>query len=252
MNQYRSILIVMIVLSSLALPFSALAQQHEGGPPEPVGGRVTAITDTTITVLTSDGEKLVVNLGEETTVFIALTQTEGSVTDLENDATVQVMGRSNDDGSVDAGMIVVTPAADVVRGQVTAVTSNTITVEDRRPGGGQTGGPSGEPGGGPPEGDPMQLTVVATTIGVDDATQIMLDGQDSSISDVSAGQTVSAYGETQDDGSLIATVIVVSDEPQGFGLGPEPGGQGPGGPGEHPGPGGPPGGGGQRPGGIDQ
>lgn len=243
MKQLKSVLIVVIVLGSLAWALTAIAQ----GPPGPLSGEITDVTDATVTIYTSEGESVVVNLTAETKVYDLLTQTEGSLADLKKLTAVEVMGRPSDDGSVDAWMIVITPWGDHVRGEITLVDSQqgTITVEDRVP-------MRRPDDNGPPEDSAQEGSAQVSTVAIGDAAQVLVNGEESQVSDLTVGQFVTAYGETQADGSLVATVVVASDGPQGFGLGPEPGEPGLGGPGEHPGPGRPPEGGRQRPGGMEQ
>jgi len=73
-----------------------------------------------------------------------------------------------------------------VGGEVTAVDGTTITVET----------PRGEAG----------------TIVTDEETEFIVNGEAGSLADVEVGKFVGAHGEMQDDGSILADRVMVTDE----------------------------------------
>jgi len=121
---------------------------------------------------------------------------------------VQVKGRPNEEGTVDAKAIAVEPEGDKVGGKVTAVENDTIAVENRE----GTG-----------------------SIVVDANTVIRIGEETGSLADITEGMGVTAFGETQDGGSLAANLILVKDKadcgpggpPEGKGDGPPNRGDGP-------------------------
>ena len=171
--------------------------QHGPGPHGPrggVGGEVTAKTDTNLTVQNRDGDSITVNVNEDTHVMLAETQTEGSLDDVTVGSNVGVRGPRNDDGSVDARDIVVLPAGDMAGGRVTTVDGSTITVEN------------------PKDGE--------ATIVTNDSTTFRLNrDEEGALSDVAVDKHVVAFGETQEDGSILARLVLIHD-------GPPPGGWG--------------------------
>jgi len=168
---------------------------------------VTAVSDTSLTLVNAQNETLTVTLTSQTQVSVLATQGTGSLSDIAVGDNVRVMGRPNDAGATEAQAVVVLPAGDNVNGKVTAVNGATLSVETR---------------------DNTTATIVT-----DAGTKFTLQGgQTGSLTDVTTGKFVEAYGQTQADGSLLAT-LVVSDNRPGFGGGPGRPGPGPmpGGPG---------------------
>lgn len=156
---------------------------HRGG----AGGEVTAIDGSTLTVTTPASTTVTVVVSDTTRIMLAETQTEGTLKDINVGANIGVRGRSNTDGVVQAVEIVVLPAGDMSGGRVTAVDGQTISVEDPR---------SGD----------------SATIMTNDETTFRLgrDGE-GSLADVTVDRFVMAYGNTQDDGSLAARLVMVAD-----------------------------------------
>ena len=106
------------------------------------------------------------------------------MSDIQVGSNIHVRGTTNDDGSVDATYIKVEPAGDRAHGKVTAVDGSTITVEHRRDG-------------------------TTTTIVTDGNTVFWLNGAAASLSDVVVDQSLAAYGQTQDDGSVLARDVII-------------------------------------------
>lgn len=166
-----------------------------GGP----GGKVTAVGDGSLTIENKEGESVTVTVTEDTQVMVAETQSEGSLSDINVDDNVRVMGRPAEEGdSIEARGILLLPAGDMAGGRVTAVDGNVITVENPR-------------------------EESAATIVTNDETRFLLgrDGGEGSLADVTEDKGVMAFGDTQEDGSLAANVVLVHERP------------GPGGPGHH-------------------
>jgi len=205
----KYVLVAMLVVAILGNV--AIAYADEGGPPPEgqrprggLGGEVIAVTDNNLTLLTRDDETVVVNVSDETRVRLMESGSEGSLSDIEVGDKVQVRGRRNEDGSVDAREIVVQPEGEKVGGRVTAVDGYNILVENR-------------------EGE-------LATIVTDADTTFLVGPEEGSLADVTEGKFVDAFGTMQEDGSLLATLVLISDQP-GHGPGPGPG------PGPEPGPG---------------
>ena len=165
------------------------------------GGEVTAVDDDSLTVENLNGEAITVNVSDETIIRIVETGEEGDLDDIDVGDNVRVRGPRNEDGDeIDAMDIAVMPDGDQVRGHVTAVDDDTITVEN-------------------PDG--------TITINVSDDT-VFRNGQESaSLSDVTEGSHITAFGDLDDD-ELDADLVMF-----GRGRGPKDGppqgddGQGP-------------------------
>jgi hypothetical protein len=165
---------------------------RRGGPRHGgVEGEVTAVSGESLTVLNRQGESVTVTLTASTTVRLMLTDADGSLSDVKVGSNAQIMGRPDADGKITARQVVVAPAGDQASGRVTAVDGSTITVETR-------------------DGTRKILTAAST--------QFVSAGEKASLSDVAAGDKVTAYGEAGSDGTLTATAVLIG----GQGRGPEP------------------------------
>ncbi len=204
MKQLKYVLAMMLAVALLGAAAISVAAQEDAPPrrehrPRGVAGEVTATGDSslTITAVTREEEtvEIVVNMSDETIIILMETQTEGSLNNIEVGDHVRVDGPRNEDGSVDARHVVVAPDGERMGGRVTAVDGQTISVKNR-------------------EGE---ATIVAN------ANTIFWIGREEqgSLADVTAGKSVEAFGELQDDGSLSASVVFVRERPP----------HGPGGPG---------------------
>ena len=155
-----------------------------------LGGEVTAIDGSTLTILNRNDDSIVVNVSEDTTVRLAETQSEGSLSDIEVGDNVGVRGRRNDDGSVDARAIMVAPEGDHLGGKVSAVDGQTITVENR----------DGE----------------AATITTDGDTTFRIGRDETgSLADVTPDKFVMAFGTAQGEDSLQARLVFVGERGPG-------------------------------------
>jgi len=174
----------------------------EGMPGRPdrgprVGGEVTAVDGNTIKVDNPrDGEGTIVTNDE--TEFIVNGEA-GRLADVTVGKFVGAHGEMQDDGSILADQVMVHDEAPVppdgpgrpgrgphVGGEVTSVDGNTIKVENPRDGEG---------------------TIVTT-----DETEFIVNGEAGSLADVVVGKFVGAHGEMQDDDSILADRVMVSDE----------------------------------------
>ncbi len=157
-----------------------------------VGGEVTAIDGSTLTVENRNGDSITVNTNDDTTVMLVESQTEGSLSDITIGSHIGVRGQRNDDGSVEARGIMVAPEGDKAGGKVSAVDNGTITVENR----------DGE----------------ATTITTNGDTEFRVGRDETgSIEDVTVDRGVMAVGELQENGSLAARLVFVHDGRKGHG-----------------------------------
>ncbi|HMQ56681.1 MAG TPA: DUF5666 domain-containing protein [Anaerolineae bacterium] len=181
----------------------ALAQGPEGGPGKGpgggAGGEVTAVSSSSLTILTPNDESLTVKFTDKTEVRLVESGSDGSLSDIDVGDQVRVHGLRNDDGTIEARMIAVEPEGDRLGGRGTEIDGTTITVETR----------DGE-----------------ATLTVSDSTTYRDRDGAASLADITEDSFVMAFGELDDDGSLSARLVMV-------GGGPGQGG-GPGGDGQHP------------------
>ncbi len=171
---------------------------HGGG----AGGEVTAIDGDTLTVTTPNGDSITVALTDTTRIVLAESQSDGTRDDISVGSNIGVRGRPNSDGVIEAMSIVVLPAGDTAGGRVTAVDGQTLSVEDPR------------------SGDTATIVTNSET-----TFRLGRDGA-GSLADVAVDGFVMAYGDTQQDGSLAARLVMVGGPDKRGG----PGGHG--GPGE--------------------
>ena len=199
MKRYSKIsvvlLLLVIALSTAAVAYAAPGDAGPGGPDGPggprhgrghgLGGEVTAVSDSGLTIVTPNEDTIDVIVSDETEIHLIATQEDGSLDDIAVGDHVQVIGRPNDEGIVDAKVITVEPEGDKVGGKVTAVENNTISVENRE----DTG-----------------------SILVNADTEIRIGEETGSLADITEGMGIVAFGETQEDGSLAANLILVNDK----------------------------------------
>jgi hypothetical protein len=201
--------VVLASLTTVSLAFAGSPDgQHPGSGPGRVHGEVTAIGTDSLTVLTPDSTSVTVKTSSSTKVEILATGAAGSLSDIVVGSQVEVRGPRNEDGSITAEVITLLPAGDQLRGRVTAIENEAITVQ--------------APGG-------TSATIVTTS-----DTTFRKGQDDASLSDVEVGQDVRAYGTLQSDGSLTAMLVLIQAGPGGGRRGPgigagTPGGE-PGGP----------------------
>ena len=178
-----ALLLVVTALSSSSLAEAAPGERGPRGGG--AGGEVTAVDTDSITILNRNDESVVVNVDENTTVRLVATQSEGSLSDITVGDHVSVRARRGDEeGTVNARSITVQPAGDKVGGRVTSVDGSTISLENR-------------------DG--------TLSVSTDAGTVFFLNGEAASLADVTEGNSVSAYGETQADGSVSATLVLIRD-----------------------------------------
>ena len=187
-NYLIALLVVFVALGSAATTYAGRGGggkgKGHGHGPRGASGEVTAISGSTLTVLNRNDESVEVNVSDSTEIYLVASQSTGALSDIQVGSNIHVRGTTNDDGSVDATYIKVEPAGDRAHGKVTAVDGSTITVEHRRDG-------------------------TTTTIVTDGNTVFWLNGAAASLSDVVVDQSLAAYGQTQDDGSVLATVVII-------------------------------------------
>ena len=178
-------------------------------PPPPVRtlrGEVTAVGATGLTILTGNEMSVQVNVAEDTRMWLAETQSRSSLEDVEvgdhvlargTRAEGSAPGRSQDGApAMDARHIVVAPDGDEVHGRVTAVEGGVITLATRQPDA--------------PEGEATVVTSEDTAFRI----RIRCGGwREGSLEDVTEGQFVVAFGETQSNGSLLARLVYLHPGP---------------------------------------
>ncbi len=205
----KYLVIMLLVIAALSTATAAYAApppdgDHPSGPRphrgRGLGGEVTAISDSGITIVTQKEDSIDIAVSEETEIHLIATQEQGSLQDIEIGDNVHVRGKRADDGSVDAKVIAVEPEGDKLGGKVTAVGDNGITVENR------------------------EGTALITT---DDDTVIRIGEDVGSVEDISEGQSLHAFGELHEDGSLSADLVLVKDKRERGKDGPPPPPSGP-------------------------
>ena len=180
----KYLMAIMLVVAALGSSAISYAAPSERGPGRGLSGEVSAVGASSLTVLNRNDEAVEVNVSDETEIHFVATQSDGSLSDISVGAQVRVRGSRNDDGSVDARSITVQPDGDKVSGRVTAVDGTTITVENR-------------------DG--------SATITTDGSTEFRLGDEAASLADVSQDTRLVAYGATQGDDSLAATLVIIHE-----------------------------------------
>src|SRR5262249_42430886 len=143
-----------------------------------VGGEVTAVSSSSITVKGRGGTTATIHTSSGTKYHVG--KGDGTHADVIVGSTVTAVGDRRTDGSIDALSVTVVPER--VVGTVKSVSGNTITITGRD---GKT-----------------------QTIHVDSTTKIGVAGVDSAkVGDVKAGMVVAAQGTLRTDGSLDATNV---------------------------------------------
>ena len=177
------ILMLMVMVGNVTVAWAA-----EGDDPAPrprrggVRGEVTAVDDTSVTILTLREESVVVQVTAETHIQLVEVQSPGSLSDIEIGDRVGVRGRRTEDGVFEARVMIVAPPGDFMRGKVAGVAGETISVENRR-------------------GEGLIVT------GPD--TEFRVGREAGSLTDVTEDRVVVAFGEIQEDGSLMAQLVIV-------------------------------------------
>jgi len=164
-----------------------------------VRGRVTAVEDQTLVIITREGEKEVVTTSE--TYFHVPNVEEPDLDDIEAGCIITALGRKDDDGSFTAQIVAVARARprwkmivrrNMVFGEVMAIEGMTLTIETRW----------GE-----------------QTILTDANTRFRIPGvENPSIEDIEVGGRVIALGRRNEEGEFAARVVGV---PKGRRLLPE-------------------------------
>ncbi len=186
--------------TSLPGPDSAGQPSQPPGPPPGNGltGEVTEKTADSLTLRTSAGNTVVVNVDQDTGIRLSLGRSEGVWSDVEVGAQVRVDGRSDRDGVMTAWDIWVVSDGKAEADEAAPAHGALASSKDR----------SGD----------------TTTIVIGDDTKVTVDGKPGSASDVKSHKFVLAFGETQSDGSVAASWAVVSDRREGVVSPPPPGG----------------------------
>ena len=163
-------------------------------------GVVQAVTSSSLTVLRPNNETFTAIISSTTKIELMVSQSTGTVSDIQVGNNVTIDGRKNTDGSVAAVRILVEPGGTRAAGAVSAISGTTITLTTQK----------------------EMVTVVTTT-----STKFVKGKDAGTLSDVTKGTFVMAYGAKQSDGSISATYIIVNTAPgmQGQGQPPQEQGQ---------------------------
>jgi hypothetical protein len=200
--------VVLLGLGGATLAFAAPTVFGGRGPGWPWGpdqggrggavGTVKSIDATQLVVTEADSKVITATITSQTQVYLMPGRTAGKVTDIKVGDTVQVKGRPNTSGVLEAQAITVGPLEQHVGGQVTAVDGLKITVQIS------------------PTAQSTQTTQVIVT---DANTKFFAAGkQAATLADVKTGDYVTALVTKQTDGSLLASQVMIG-LPGGFGRG---------------------------------
>jgi hypothetical protein len=127
-----------LILALLASATVAFARQNirDRARRISVEGQVTAIGENSLTLSTPSGKSVTVTVSDQTKIHLSRSQIEGHLSDIQVGNSVRVRGRQNDDGSLEARLILVLSSwrtkAVRIRGQVTAVKGNAFTLHAKR------------------------------------------------------------------------------------------------------------------------
>jgi hypothetical protein len=183
---------LVLAMASSVLPANAAANAPLHGPGRGVGGQVTAIDGTTITVKTPQGAATIATTASTT---FEIDRKTGSLSDITVGLFVHAEGAKGTDGVLTATRVIASSTAPKggkpptggpkggVGGQVTAIDGTTITVKT-------------------PQGTATIATTASTTFEVDRKT--------GSLSDITVGLFVHAEGAKGTDGVLTATRAIAS------------------------------------------
>ena len=174
--------------TTMAVAFADENGNQQPGPGAPghgprLGGEVTAVDGGSITLRTPNDETLVISTTDETTVRLMETQQEGTLNDIAVGDQVHVHGRPADDGTIEARAIIIEPAGERAGGRVMGVDGSTITVETR--------------------------DSTTTTILTNDSTVFRQGADAVTLAEVTEGVGITAFGTSEDDGSLTASLVLL-------------------------------------------
>jgi RNase P/RNase MRP subunit p29 len=185
-------MLVSLVLVGMLLSVAGTAWAEESAERGGLRGQVVAIEGDSLLVATPAGEQQVVITHEETRFRIPGVR-KPSISDIEVGDYLGAWGQRNEDGDLVASVVIVVPAelarrGYVVQGLVAAVDGFTITVE--------TG--QGE-----------------RTVVTQESTRFLVPGlEEPGIGDISAGDPILALGRSDDEGKLLARVVVIVTQRQ--------------------------------------
>ncbi len=226
----KYLVIMLLVIAALSTAAAAYAAppadgDHPGEPRPPcreLDGKVTAIGDSGITIVTQKEDSIDIAVSEETAILLdsGYILERGSPQDIEIGDSVGGVGTRADDGSVDAKIIVVKS-----EGQSLHAFESVIDVRRHRPDvvvvkdkPGREEEEESEEGEVTAIGD-SGITIVtqkedSIDIAVSEETEILLlaTREQGSLQDIEIGDSVGGVGTRADDGSVDAKIIVVLPE----------------------------------------
>ena len=144
-------------------------------------GTVTAVDAASMTVEKRNGTEVTVNVTDDTVIKIVATQSEGVLSDVQVGDSVKVNGRRNDAGEIDARRITVSPDGDKKQGRVSAVDGSAISLRKR--------------GG-------------TFTVNTNGDTAIFVNGEATTMDDITEGVKITAYGAMSGEDAMDATLIL--------------------------------------------
>ena len=184
----KRVMIAVVALMVLGSTSVAFAQGPADGR-QGIGfrGEVTFVGSSSITVLTRNDESITVSVTDQTNIRLPIDRSEGTLDDIETGNFVGVRGTKNDDGSINARLILVLPQAPrdmpQVRGKVTVIEGGTFVVENR-------------------DGDSQRVDT-------NENTHFRVGKQKAESSDIGVGDLILALGSEQDDGGFLAHLVNV-------------------------------------------
>ena len=160
------------------------SQQDQHGQGEG-SGVVQTVTSSSITVLRANSETFTAVISSTTKIDLVLTQTSGTMSDIQVGNNVNVQGQLNKDGSIAALRITVEPSGTKVSGSVASISDATIILASRQ----------------------ISITVNTTT-----DTKYYSGTTTLALTDIGTGAMLTAYGAKQTDGSITATYVMVNGD----------------------------------------
>lgn len=162
-------------------------------------GVVQTVSSASITVLRSNNETFTATISSTTKIQLMIGQTTGSISDIQAGSNVTVEGGKTSDTAIAASRIMVEPSGSRVTGSVSAISSATLTLTT-----------------------PQSSVSVVTS----SSTKFYKGTAAATLSDVTKGAMVVAYGTKQSDGSIAATYVLINTMSGQPGQGQPPQGQG--------------------------
>ncbi len=144
-------------------------------------GDVTGVFESYLDVTPMDGDPFVAQLDKYAVLFNVTTQSEASLSDIQDGDLVEVVGLKNADGDIAADFISIIPKGESLRGKISEVYGGTVVINHNG---------------------------VDYVITSGDETVFYLDGQQTSLANLAVDMNLQAFGEYNSEGALDANLII--------------------------------------------